>query len=223
MDRYRTLRADLILVMADVEVEGHALRCELRPEPAEEIAADARVALFTTRAESCDGVEPIVASTNLARRGALAADLDRAAAEGCDIYLTELKAAAIDTVAARAAAEGARVVFVRNRPVALDGDLDAALMELLRRCLRRSSSIAGAGCRTRRGSCPRPSRPPACRPSARSSWRARWSGGWTACPGRRSTWVACGCWPRRSSPSTRTRAPCGATATGTAWTAWTGR
>ncbi len=131
MDRYRTLRADLILVMADVEVEGHALRCELRPEPAEEIAADARVALFTTRAESCEGVEPVVASTNLARRGALAADLDRAAAEGCDVYLTELKAAAIDTVAARAAAEGARVAFVRNRPVALDGDLDAALMGLL--------------------------------------------------------------------------------------------
>ena len=29
------------------------------------------------------------------------------------------------------AAEGARVAFVRNRPVALDGDLDAALMGLL--------------------------------------------------------------------------------------------
>ena len=88
------------------------------------------MALFTTRAESCDGVEPVVVSTNLARRSELAADLDRAAAEGCDVYLTELKAAAIDTVAERAAAEGARVVFVRNRPVGVDGDLDAALLEL---------------------------------------------------------------------------------------------
>ena len=88
------------------------------------------MALFTTRAESCEGVEPVVASTSLARRSELAADLDRAAAEGCDVYLTELKAAAIDTVADRAAAEGARVLFVRNRPVGLDGDLDAALLEL---------------------------------------------------------------------------------------------
>ena len=88
------------------------------------------MALFTTRAEHCDGVEPVVTSTNLARRTELRADLDRAAAEGCDVYLTELKAAAIDTVAERAAAEGARVVFVRNRPVGLDGDLDAALLEL---------------------------------------------------------------------------------------------
>jgi predicted GTPase len=76
------------------------------------------------------GLEPVVASSNLARREALGADLDRAAAEGCDVYLTELKAAAIDTVAMHARREGARVVFVRNRPVGVDGDLDAALMRL---------------------------------------------------------------------------------------------
>ena len=130
LDLYRVLRADLCLLMADVQVDGPAIRCELRPEPAEALPPDARVALFTTRADSCDGVEPVVASTSLARRSELAADLDRAAAERCDVYLTELKAAAIDTVAGRAAAEGARVVFVRNRPVGVDGDLDAALMEL---------------------------------------------------------------------------------------------
>ena len=71
-----------------------------------------------------------MASVNLARRGALAADVDRAAAKGCDVWVTELKAAAIDTVAARAATAGARVAFVRNRPVGVDGDLDAALLEL---------------------------------------------------------------------------------------------
>jgi len=71
-------------------------------------------------------VEPLVASANLARRAALAVDVDRAAAAGCDVYLTELKAAAIDSVARHAAEHGARVVFVRNRPVGVDD----ALLEL---------------------------------------------------------------------------------------------
>ena len=57
-----------------------ALRFELRPEPAEPLPEGARVALFTTGAERCEGVEPVVSSANLARRGALAEDLDRAAA-----------------------------------------------------------------------------------------------------------------------------------------------
>ena len=54
--------------------------------------------------------EPVLVSTNLARRSALGEELDRAAAERADVYLTELKAAAIDTVAMRARAEGARRV-----------------------------------------------------------------------------------------------------------------
>ena len=69
-----------------------------------------------------------MASTNLARRSALAVDLERAAAERCDVYLTELKAAAIDMVARHARDHGARVIFVRNRPVG-DG-LDDALVKL---------------------------------------------------------------------------------------------
>jgi cyclic 2,3-diphosphoglycerate synthetase len=134
---YRLLRANLALVGEAVDAEavarvcpGRVLRFELRPEPAEPLPDGARVALFSTGLGRPDGLEPVVASANLARRDALAEDLERAARERCDVYLTELKAAAIDTVAERARSEGARVVFLRNRPVGLDSDLDAALLEL---------------------------------------------------------------------------------------------
>ena len=122
---YRLARADLVLA-ADgaVDPPPGALPFELRPEPLEDVPPDARVAVFTTGATEVDGIpEPGLVSTNLAKRGALADDLDRAAAENADLYLTELKAAAIDTVAMRARDEGARVVFIRNRPVGIDDAL----------------------------------------------------------------------------------------------------
>jgi len=85
---------------------GQVLRFTLSPEPSEPVPAGARVALFATGPAVPDGVEAVVASSNLARRSALAGDLDRAVAERCDVYLTELKAAAIDTVAQCAQREG---------------------------------------------------------------------------------------------------------------------
>ena len=145
---YRLLRSDLTLVMAPeaglveavAEVSaGPAVAAALRPEPAEPVPDAARVAFFSTGPGELEGIEPVVRSANLARRAALTADLDRAARERCDLYLTELKAAAIDTVAERARREGARVVFVRNRPVALDGDLDRLLMELVPATVERRS------------------------------------------------------------------------------------
>jgi cyclic 2,3-diphosphoglycerate synthetase len=117
---YRLLRADLVLAANGAAAPPGALPFSLRPEPAEPVPGDARVALFTTGVRAVDGVEPVVASANLARRSALAEDLDRAAAEGCDLYLTELKAAAVDMVATQARAEDARVIFVRNRPEGVD-------------------------------------------------------------------------------------------------------
>jgi cyclic 2,3-diphosphoglycerate synthetase len=128
---YRLLRADLVLAAEGSPFDG--LRFRLRPEPTSPVPHGARVALFTTGAPAVeDAPEPVVASRNLARRGELARDLERAAAERCDVYLTELKAAAIDTVARAALRHGARVVFVRNRPLGVDEDLDAALRGLPR-------------------------------------------------------------------------------------------
>ncbi len=117
---YRLLRADLVLAPEGADAPPGAISFSLRAEPAEPLPPGARVALFTTGGPAAPGLEPVVASDNLARRRALGADLDRAVAERCDVYLTELKAAAVDTVAKRAGSEGASVIFLRNRPVGVD-------------------------------------------------------------------------------------------------------
>jgi cyclic 2,3-diphosphoglycerate synthetase len=122
---YRLARADLVLAAEGApDPPAGALPFTLRSEPLEPLPDGARVAIFTTGATQVEGVaDPVLVSTNLARRAVLAEELDRAAAERCDVYLAELKAAAIDTVAMRARAEGARVVFIRNRPVGIDDAL----------------------------------------------------------------------------------------------------
>ena len=67
-------------------------------------------------------------STNLGDRAALQRDL---AAVDADTYLVEVKAAAIDVVAEHAIAHDRRVVLAANDVVAVDGDLDAALLDLV--------------------------------------------------------------------------------------------
>jgi cyclic 2,3-diphosphoglycerate synthetase len=136
---YRLWRSELALLMElggeapawGPELEGiPALRCTLRPEPAEPIPGGARVAVFSTGTGVCADIDPLVTSEALSNRAQLARDLERADREGCDLYLTELKAAAIEAVAVHARERGARVVFIRNRPVGIGADLDAALLEL---------------------------------------------------------------------------------------------
>jgi cyclic 2,3-diphosphoglycerate synthase len=132
---YRLARADLVLAAEGAsEPPPGALPFSLRSEPVEELPPDARVAVFTTGATELHGVpDPVLISTNLARRAALAGELDRAAAERTDVYLTELKAAAIEMVAVRARREDARVAFIRNRPVGIDD----ALVKLYRDAARK--------------------------------------------------------------------------------------
>jgi cyclic 2,3-diphosphoglycerate synthetase len=115
--------------------------CALEPEPAEDVPQGARVACFTTAPPEAErrqrevlarqGVELRRWSGNLARRRDLERDVEEALRDGCDVFLTELKAAAIEIVAARAVEAGARVVFLRNRPVAIEGEsLDDRLLQL---------------------------------------------------------------------------------------------
>jgi cyclic 2,3-diphosphoglycerate synthetase len=95
-----------------------------------------RIAYFTTAPEPAHarlashlrdvhGAADVVVSGNLARRDALRADLTGIDA---DVYLVEIKAAAIDIVAEAAAERAVPVVFADNEVVA--SGLDDALLEL---------------------------------------------------------------------------------------------
>jgi cyclic 2,3-diphosphoglycerate synthetase len=76
-------------------------------------------------------------SSRLADRAGLVEDME--ASEGFEVLLTELKAAAIDVAAERATAVGAAVVFVDNRPFAVDDgdDLPTVLGETIELARRR--------------------------------------------------------------------------------------
>jgi cyclic 2,3-diphosphoglycerate synthetase len=98
------------------------------------------VAFFTTAPEGAvprlaqaladdHGADVVLVSTGLADRGRLAADVARAAREA-DVFLTEIKAAAVDVVAEAAAAAGRELVFCDNAPVTRAGDLGGIVDEL---------------------------------------------------------------------------------------------
>ncbi len=149
---FRLLLSDLVVVtMAAGPVTGHenlsALRSHVRrflddprqiiltdfiPVPLEDVKGE-RV-FFTTTApgavaarqvehlEATHGCTVVGWSARLAERAGLAEDLE--GAEGFDILLTELKAAAVDIGVERALARGAGVVFVDNRAIVVEGDTD---------------------------------------------------------------------------------------------------
>ena len=153
LNAYRILLADLvvlthcedgvpplreaIIAVKDVPVVATVQR----PRPVEPVAG-ARVAFFTTAPAAAHDVlaahlrsEHQVAgvrvSGNLAARPALRADLDDIDA---DVFLVELKAAAIDVVAAEAVARGVRVVLADADVRQVGGaDLDEALLGLVPR------------------------------------------------------------------------------------------
>ncbi|MDP9341962.1 MAG: 2,3-diphosphoglycerate synthetase [Actinomycetota bacterium] len=120
---------------------------DFQPAPLRDVRG--RAVYFTTTApeevaarqvahlESEFGCRVVGHSTHLADRMALVEDLERA--EGYDMLLTELKAAAVDVASERAMARGAEVVFVDNRAVTVsDGpELPALLEETLERAVAR--------------------------------------------------------------------------------------
>jgi cyclic 2,3-diphosphoglycerate synthase len=141
----RLMRSDLVILLGDTEADlphPRVIRCELEPEPADPVPAGARTAVFTTArpgdadriqaALARQGIHAVLVSTNLARRKELQRDMEQAARMHCDLFLTELKAAAVDTVAEQAVRHGVRIAWLRNRVSSRAGqpDLDDELWRL---------------------------------------------------------------------------------------------
>jgi cyclic 2,3-diphosphoglycerate synthetase len=139
LNAYRVLVSDLVVaVNGDVEAAARirtlkdvpVVRVALRLRPVEPLEGR-RTAVFTTGPAPTDDLdaEVVHVSRNLADRGRLRAELPGVDAE---VYLVEIKAAAIDVVAEAAVARGAQVVFAANDVVPLPGepDLDGEILAL---------------------------------------------------------------------------------------------
>jgi cyclic 2,3-diphosphoglycerate synthetase len=134
LNAYRVLVSDLVVLVGGGEAEPirrlkdiPVVQAELRLRPAVSLAGR-RVAVFTTGAaptEHLDG-EIVAVSRNLADRDRLREDVARTDA---DVFLVEIKAAAIDVVAEAAAERGVEIVFADNEVVA--PGLDDAILSLL--------------------------------------------------------------------------------------------
>jgi cyclic 2,3-diphosphoglycerate synthetase len=131
LNPYRALISDLVLTMSPEVAAAawtlgrRALLFELRLRPVSPLDGR-RAAVFTTGPARLDHIENVVfASQSLADRARLARELDGIKA---DVYVVELKAAAIDVVAEHAAARGVEVILAANDVVA--PGLDDVLLEL---------------------------------------------------------------------------------------------
>jgi cyclic 2,3-diphosphoglycerate synthase len=148
LNAFRILVSDLVVVTGPLDERlVHAIHeikelpvvpVELRPRPDAPVGGR-RVAYFSTAPAAAHeaigrhlrdehGAEVVLVSGNLARREALREELARVEAE---VYLVEIKAAAIDVVAEAAAQRGVEVVFADNElvPVGVH-DLDVELVRL---------------------------------------------------------------------------------------------
>ena len=134
LNAYRVLVSDLVVDTGGADHEAiraiaplPVVPAELRLRPQRPLGGR-RTAVFTTGPAPTGHLdaEVVHVSRNLARREALREDLERVDAE---VYLVELKAAAIDVVAEAALERGAEVVLAAN-DIASDG-LDEQVLELV--------------------------------------------------------------------------------------------
>ncbi len=139
LNAYRVLVSDLVVDTGGADRESirsisdvPVVAAELRLRPAEPLRRR-RTAVITTGAAPTEELdaEIVHVSRNLARRDVLREELERVDAE---VYLVELKAAAVDVVAEAALARGAEVVLAANDVVS--DELDARVADLARQAVR---------------------------------------------------------------------------------------
>jgi cyclic 2,3-diphosphoglycerate synthetase len=157
LNAFRILVSDLVVVTGGLDEELvesiHAIKevpvvpVELRPRPVTPVIGK-RVAYFSTAPAAAHdaierhlrdelGAEVVLVSGNLARREALREELARVDAE---LYLVEIKAAAIDVVAEAALEHGVEVVFADNELVPAGVlDLDTELVRLADQAIAREA------------------------------------------------------------------------------------
>jgi cyclic 2,3-diphosphoglycerate synthetase len=160
LNAYRILVSDLVIVTGGLDEELveaiHQVKevpvvsVELRPRPVTPVLGR-RIAYFTTAPAEAHsaierhlreelGAEVVLVSGNLARRDALREDLARA--REAEVYLVEIKAAAIDMVAEAAVARGVEVVFADNELVPVGVlDLDSELIRLADQAIAREAVV----------------------------------------------------------------------------------
>jgi cyclic 2,3-diphosphoglycerate synthetase len=134
LNPYRVLVSDLVVLVGGGDAgairelkQVPVLTADLRLRPVTPLRGR-RVAVFTTGPAVTDGLDADVVSVshNLANRPLLSEDLARTDA---DVYLVELKAAAIDLVAEAALERGVEVVFAENEVVS--PELDEEILGLV--------------------------------------------------------------------------------------------
>jgi cyclic 2,3-diphosphoglycerate synthetase len=134
LNAYRVLVSDLVVLVGGGDPRSigtvkdvPVVQAELRLRPLEPLAGR-RAAVFTTGPAPTDHLdaEIVAVSRNLADRPRLRDELDRIDA---DVFLVELKAAAVDLVAETASARGVEVVLAANDVVS--SELDDRLAELV--------------------------------------------------------------------------------------------
>jgi cyclic 2,3-diphosphoglycerate synthase len=153
LNAYRILLSDLVVLTMAEEGTDHEAVAEaigqvkdipvvatvLRPRPVQSIGGK-RIAFFTTAASSAaerlqrhllaeHDAADVTVSTNLSNRDELRKDLEGLDA---DVFLVEIKAAAVDVVCEAAGERDVEVVFADNEVVPLAGqpELDGILREL---------------------------------------------------------------------------------------------
>lgn len=133
---------ELRTAIADVDPRLPVVATVLRPRPVTPVAGR-RVAFFSTapaaiherlreHLEEEHDAEIVLVSGSLANRDALRAEVDSAEARRAEVFLVEIKAAAVDVVAETARERGIPVVFADNEvlPLAGERDLDGLVLSL---------------------------------------------------------------------------------------------